>query len=331
MTPARFLLLIAASLPIAFAQGQSKDGPIPKAVPVCPCSTEFEGDATPFIAEGIAIDRDRLLVAAIHARKIVAIAGGKSSDFIASLPDGLSPFGLVIDRARNLLWVAATSLWQSKGATPEQRGRSALLAFDLSTGAQRIYLRTPTGVESSFGDLALAGDGTVYVTDSRGPLFRLKKNATALESFGTSGAFESPQGIAIRPDNRYAVVADYARGLQRVELASGLVTPIKVAPNFIAVGIDGIAQLDDGSFVATQNGVAPTRIVRFRLSPDWSQVPGFSVVARAAPEISDVSLIVADGDSAVLTGISQWASFDETSTAPVRPVARWKLIRLNLR
>lgn len=316
------------SLP-AFAR--IKDRLAQNAIPLCPCTTEFDGDAAPFIAEGVALHGNRILVAGIHARRIVVISAGKRSDFVASLPDGLSPFGMATDAARGLLWVAATSLPQSDGATAQQHGHSALLAFDLNTGERRAYHRAPGDAASALGDVTIGSGGVVYVTDSNGALLRLKKDATALEPFGKAGALISPQGIAARSDGRYGIVADYALGLQRIDLGNGQVTPIAVPETVTTLGIDGIALLKDGAFVATQNGLTPARVVRFLLTPDWSRVLDFKIVARASPEISDPTLIAADGDAAVLTGISQWASFDEQSAKPARTPVPWKLVRLDLR
>jgi hypothetical protein len=71
------------------------------------------------------------------------------------------------------------------------------------------------------------------------------------------------------------------------------------------------------------------RIVHFRLSPDWSQLTEFKIIAHAAPQISDLSLIASDGSGAVVVGVSQWASFGDTSDKPERPVPPWRVIRLN--
>lgn len=299
------------------------------AAPLCRCEEIFTGTPAPFIAEGIVVDDRRLLISGVYARKIIAIADGRETDFVSKLPDGLSPFGMALDHKRGLLWVAAASLAPSHGATAKQRGRSSLLAFHLRTGSLLASYSAPRDREYDFGDLGLAPDGTVYVTDSRGHLFRAKPGARTLEPFGDARSLASPQGIRIRVDNRYALLADYGLGLLRIDLATGAILPIRVPDAVTTLGIDGVALLDDGSFVATQNGLQPMRIVHFRLSPDWLRVTGFKIVAHAAPQISDLSLIASDGSGAVVVGVSQWASFGETSDKPERPVPSWRLIRVN--
>ncbi|HEY3778026.1 MAG TPA: hypothetical protein VGL35_08200 [Rhizomicrobium sp.] len=218
----------------------------------------------------------------------------------------LSPFGLTIDPARDVLWTAAASIAQRHGATAKQRGRSAILAYGLGNGSLRAFYRAPG--EHAFNDLVLAPDGAVYVTDSQGGVFRLRPGGAALEPFGDSRSLVSSQGIPIRADNRHALVADYARGLQRLDLTSGAVLPVAAPDRATTPGIDGLAPLADGSFVATRNPVGPMRIVRIHLAPDWSRVTGLVTVARATAGISDLSLIATGDRQTIAVGVSQWAS-----------------------
>jgi len=295
----------------------------------CDCTKVFDGPRQPFIAEGIAFDPrgDLFLVSSVYQRRIVTIADGRMHDFTAPLPDGLSPFSITLDSRHGLIWVSAASLAQSHGATAVQRGHSALLAYDLRYGA--LVARIPGPSNTDLGDTALAPDGTVYATDSRrGGVYRLRPGSTKLEPVTTG--LSSAQGIAISNDGRTAVVADYALGLMRLDLATGKLASVAVPDTVTTLGIDGLAMLPDGAFAATQNGIAPARVVHFRLTPDWSQVTQFDVVARNAPQIGDPSLLAVAGKNIYAIGVSQWASFDDDKTEPVRPVPSFKIVRLSL-
>jgi streptogramin lyase len=294
----------------------------------CDCATVFEGPSQPFIAEGIAFDpRSGLfLVSSVYQRKIVAIADGRMRDFTAVLPDGLSPFSITLDTKRNHIWVSAASLAQSHGATDAQRGHSALLAFDIRSGTVITNIAAPSGTD--LGDTTLATDGTVYASDSKGDVYRLKPGSTKLEAIAKG--LSSAQGIAISHDGRTALIADYALGLMRLNLSTGKLAPVGVPDTVTTLGIDGLTALPDGGFAATQNGIAPARIVRFRLSPDWSRVTGFDVIAQNAPSISDPSLLAAAGKSIYAVGVSQWDSFDEEKGDPVRAVPSFGIVRIDL-
>src|SRR5262249_27254967 len=147
---------------------------------------------------------------------------------------------ITLDSGRNRIWVSAASLPQSHGATAAQRGHSALLAVGLKDGALIANIAGPPGTD--LGDTTLAPDGTVYVTDSRsGGVYRLHAGSSKLETVTTG--LSSAQGIAVSPDNRVALVADYALGLMRLDLATGRLAPVAVPDSVTTLGIDGVAAL----------------------------------------------------------------------------------------
>jgi len=295
--------------------------------PHCDCRTLYRGGGAPILAEGIAGDGERIFVAAVHRRAIFSLRHGRLSIFVASLPDGLSPFGIAVDRARRRLWVSAASLPQSEGASELQRGHSALLAYDLQGAGLLAEFSAPDA--KALGDVTLGPDGTVYISDgSDGALYRLASGAAALEPVLHQRMLASAQGMSASPDGRYLLVADYAMGLMRVDLRTLDMQPVVVPPDVTTLGIDGMVRLADGSFAATQNGAPPYRVLRFALSADWSVLTAFSVLAANAPAVSDPALLATDGRSLDVIGVSQWSAFDDDKPEPVRPVPAWRVVRI---
>jgi hypothetical protein len=292
----------------------------------CPCTDYFTGDAKPFIAEGIARDAasNRFFVGGVAAKRILMIAEGRTREF-ARLPDGFSPLGMA---ARGqTLWVAAATLPQGAG----RDGPSALIAFDLGNGGMRKIYPVPDPGLHVLNDLALAMDGTVYLTDARGgSLYRLAPGAAALTRRGNPGQFRSPQGLVVSRNGKFLLVADYSLGLVRFDLATHALLRLQIPKGVNAKGIDGLARLPDGGFLASQNGLKNPRILRLTLSPDWTRLLALDVVAADDPAVSDPSLVMADESGAYLVGISQWASFDQNRPTPTKPLKPWRIIRLNL-
>lgn len=299
--------------------------------PVCFCKSLFQGSAESFIAEGVANDlrNDRIFVASIAQRKIVAIQNGALRDF-AKLPDGMSPLGIRINAAHDLVWVAASTLPQSDGGDGDM-GNAALLAFDITSGVQRFRFNAPVyASKRSFSDMTFAQDGTAYVSDAiEGSIFRWKPGTDALEQISGAGRFSSPQGMVVSADGRAILVADYAAGLQKLDIESGDVTSVEVPAGITTLGMDGLVQLRDGSFAATQNGIRPNRIVRFRLSQDWTRLQSFSAVARGTADVADLSLLTTDGNDLLVVGVSQWNSFGDGPT-PEKPLKPWRVMRVSL-
>jgi len=333
--PARALALLnsAAAMGVAFDPANDADFAALKsdpgfakvvarfaanAKPFCDCTPFFTGTHDPFIAEGIAVDGARVLIASVHTRRIVAIANGRQTDFIATLPDSLSPFGMTVDSARQTLWVSAAAIAQG-GTTAKG---SALLAFDSETGALKAKYPSPDA-NALLGDVARGGDGTIYVSDSLGGLYRLAPNATVLSSL--SEGFSSPQGMIASADNRWLLVADYAMGLLRLDLKTGTVTTVAVPPNVTTLGIDGLAR-DGADIVATQNGIAPARILRLHISADGKRLTSIQLLSVNGAT-SDPSLIASDGHTAYAVGTAQWSSFDDGKSDPVRPTAPWTIVK----
>jgi hypothetical protein len=298
-------------------------GSVAHAAP-CPCTTFFAGDAKPFIAEGMARDGDRFFVAGVAARRIVEIRGGRARDF-ATLPGDYSPLGIAV--AGNILWVTAAVMPQGAG----HEGASALIALDLRGRVKNIY-PVPDEGRHVLNDLTVSRDGTVYASDARdGSFYRLAPGATALTRLGKRSLLKSPQGMAASDDGKFLLVADYSLGLVKIDTATAEVAPLQILDGRNAKGIDGLARLADGSFLASQNGTRAAHILRLSLSQDWSQLLSLETVAEDDAAVADPSLVMADSSGAYVVGVSQWGSFGQEQQAPTQPLQPWRIIKLNLK
>ena len=291
----------------------------------CPCTNVFVGQAQPFIAEGIARDAatDRLFVASVATRRIVTIHDGHQRDF-AQLPDDYSPLGIAL--SGGTLWVTAAVVAQGSG----HDGPTALIAFDQGDGHVRhVYPVTDAG-RHILNDLTFAPDGTVYASDAMdGSLYRLGPHDQMLTRLGGRALLKSAQGMAVSADGKSLLVADYSLGLVKLDLARATFTPLQIPDGVTVKGLDGLARLPDGSFLASQNGLSHPRILHLSLSPDWSQLLSLDVIAADDPAVADPSLVMADPSGAYVVGVSQWASFGNGPT-PTHPLQPWRIVRLTL-
>ncbi|HET7752342.1 MAG TPA: SMP-30/gluconolactonase/LRE family protein, partial [Anaeromyxobacteraceae bacterium] len=229
------------------------------------------------VAEGVAAEPETrdLFISSIRTRKILRVApDGSVSDFVPSGGGGLlAPLGMKFDAERNLLWVAANASPAMVGWDPSMRGRSGLFAFDRKTGELRRSAFI-TGEKHLLNDVAIAKDGTVFVTDSEaGAVHRLDPGATELTPV-VKGGFIYPNGIVISGDH---VVFAHAFGLHAIPLAGGAASPVAGPFGFPLGGIDGLA-LDGTTAYAIQNGLGTPRIVRFEIDPALPVVTSASVV-----------------------------------------------------
>jgi sugar lactone lactonase YvrE len=283
--------------------------------PVVVSEVAFELPERALLTEGIAYDArdDVFYVGSVHQSKIFRVTrGGTVSELTPELPGRWAPLGLRVDRKGGTLWVAATALPQTAGYNPSDSGRSAILRYDLPSGRLRARYDAPAdGTPHVIGDLIVTRGGTVYATDSRAPvLYRVPARGDSLERFVESPLFLSGQGLALTPDERSLYVADYARGILRVDLGGRNVSLVEAADSVLALGIDGL-YFHRGSLVGIQNGVTPHRVTRFTLNPAGDRVLRAEVLERAHPRHDEPTLgVLVDGELYYIAN-AQWERFGE--------------------
>ena len=283
------------------------------------------------LTEGIAFDpgTGAFFIGSVHHRKILRIdRSGRVAEFVASARDGLwAPLGMRADSARGVLWVATTAVPQMVGFDTADAGRSGLFAFDLATGALRgRYLLPKDGAPHALGDVTLSRAGDVYASDSRAPaIYRIRAGADTLEQFLASPLLLSAQGMALDREERTMYVADYARGILRVDLASREVRLVPAADTVLTLGIDGLYGVG-GDLVGVQNGVTPYRVVRLHLDGDGRRIMSADVLERARPDYAEPTLGVVVGRTLYYVANSQWERFRDDGTIDAPDALRNPLV-----
>ncbi|MCC7002445.1 MAG: hypothetical protein IT357_09850 [Gemmatimonadaceae bacterium] len=280
--------------------------------------------------EGISRDaaRSRWLVSSVHRRTVVAIDdAGQLSPFARALPDDVGAIlGVRVDASRGALFATAAPLPPMRGYAGAESARAELLEFALADGSLRR--RTPLG--RAPGDLAIAGDGTVYVTDGlAGVLFVVPANGGPVVE-RRSAFFASLQGLVLTAEGDALLAADYRHGLLRIPLdPRDTVTQILDAEGRRAQGLDALAW-HGRTLIATYNGRAPGRVVRITLSPDQRRIADFTVLETHEGPGEPTLGVVLD-DTFIYIANSPWAAFDDNGARrPEVPIAKPELRRLPL-
>lgn len=285
--------------------------------PVIRSALAFTLPESDLLAEGIAYDprEGTFYVGSVHRRKVVRMTrDGRFADFVTLRgPGRYAPLGLAVDPARRALWVATAAVPQMAGYTAADSGRSALLRFDLDTGEQTGDFPAPSdGRPHALGDLVISRAGDVYATDSRAPVvYRVRAQSDSLEPLLESPLFLSAQGLALSPDERRLFVADYSRGIVRVDLAAPTAKLLPAADSVLALGIDGL-YYHAGTLIGIQNGVTPHRVVRLTLGPDEDRLLAAEPLERAHPAHEEPTLGTLVGRELYYIANSQWERFDRS-------------------
>ena len=273
-----------------------------------------------FIPEGIAHDpvTGDFFVGSVRRRQIARVsAAGRESVLVPEGRDGLwSVLGMAVDPVRRTLWACSSSLPNMVGGKPDEPPRGAVFSFDLETGKLTGRREVAGGAEGhDCNDLTVSPSGDVFVSDSRkGSLLKTSAAASALETFLPEGTFGSPQGLAFTADGRRLYVADYARGLFRVEMATREATRLAVPDDVATRGVDGLLWRKN-CLVAIQNGVEPHRVTLLRLDPTGEKIEKQEILGMSHVMYDEPTLGVVVGDALLYVANSQWGKFGKDRTS----------------
>ena len=206
------------------------------------------------------------------------------------------------------MWATEVALQGFVFAPQADWGRSAVLCYDLKTGALLRRIEGPQG--SSLGDMVLMPGGEVVVSDGDGGgLYRLSSGASRLERVD-NGDFISPQTPVMHPDGKHLLVPDYVRGLGVFEIASKKVQWLTTDGRFALNGIDGM-YLYRTVLIAVQNGTSPERVVEFATENTMMSIASENVIERMTPNIGDPTHGVVVGNNFYYIANSGWDRIDD--------------------
>jgi hypothetical protein len=229
-------------------------------------------------------------VASLRKRKIVRVTPGApggpaaSVDFAGSGAESLDAvLGVKVDAPRRRLWAVTAADSAMEGARPEDMGRSQLVAFDLATGALAGRWSPMTKPPHQFGGLAVDRAGNVWVTDTAsGEVHVLRAGAPELAAVAPARTFIAPKGIAASEDGEKIWVADLARGVYRLDSATGAPALLDQPPGPWPAGLDGLA-LHRNALVGVAGTVSLGRVGRWTLEPDGGAFSAIEILDCAHP------------------------------------------------
>jgi hypothetical protein len=250
--------------------------------------------------EGIAYDpRSRsFFVSSVRKRKVVRrTADGRTSNFTRSTDGLLAAVALGVDATHRRLWVTTAGSPEMEGFRKEDEALSFLVEYDLETGDLLRRIPPPSGLDRAvLSDLAVNADGDVFVADPMsGRVYALRQGASALVVLTDAGPIGSAQGLAPSVDGKFLFVADYVRGIVRVDQRTGAALLLPVPDDTATTGIDGLV-LHGSDLIGVQNGFRPHRVVRLRMDDARERITAVDTLERNHPEFDEPTLgVVVDG------------------------------------
>lgn len=278
--------------------------------PISLGSMAFALKDSPLLAEDLDYDPGpkRFFITSVRQKRILWADDREASGEFAKSPDGWPVLAIKIDHTRGVLWATEVALQGFVFAPKEDWGRSAILCYDLKNG--KLLRRIEGPHPSALGDMALAANGDVIVSDGDGGgVYRVPAKGDPLERVDR-GDFVSPQTPAMDPDGKHIFVPDYVRGIGVLEIASKQVRWLSMDGRFALSGIDGL-YFDDGKLIAVQNGTSPERVIAFKLDASLTHIVSQTIVERSTPTLGDPTHGVIASDTFYYIANSGWDVIDD--------------------
>jgi len=251
----------------------------------------------------------RFFLTSVLEMKIATIdAEGHLADF-AKAPDNWPMLALKIDAGRRIVWATEVALDGFISVPKAEWGRSALLAFSLDDG--KLLHRIEGPPHSNLGDMALAANGDILISDSTGGGVYLESNGSAELERVDKGDFISPQTPAFASGDQ-AFVPDYVRGIGLLDLATGQVRWIPMESKYALEGVDGM-YFHNGWLIAVQNGTTPERVMAFKLDPTFARVTSEQSIESATPTLDPTHGVIVGGEFYYIAN-SGWNELDDSGS-----------------
>lgn len=260
--------------------------------------------------------RQKFLIGTITEGSVIAVGkDGQVTELLkANAENGMwAVFDVMVDQARNRLWVSSAAIPAFSGFDPIDKGRAALFEFNLET--LELIRRYPVPVDGRphiLGSMEINPAGDIFIVDRSLPIvYKKPADEQKLVAVFASREMISMRGIAIQPDGRLLYVADRELGILVIDAEGGRAGKLQVPDSFNIGGIDGL-YLWNNHLIMIQNGIKPQRVMRLQLDSTGTQVASVRPLAVAQPDFDFPNFGTLQGEDIYYFANSQMMSSKET-------------------
>lgn len=204
------------------------------------------------------------------------------------------------------LWACEVATAEHEGYDENNKGKTALLKIDLSSGA--LVDRWELAGGHWFGDLIFSKTGVPYISDSMKPIiYTLEDNElTVFKDFADQ--LFNLQGLAFNKNETALYVADYKLGIHKLSMKTGDLEAI-TSMGYLTKGSDGL-YFYGNALIAIQNGVRPFRVSKIELNRQ-GLMDKIIYLDKARPELGEPTLGVLVGNQLYYVANSPWGAYKE--------------------
>lgn len=249
------------------------------------------------------------LAASIRKKKIVSFdeKTGQCQDWFKD--SNFSVFAMKADKNEKTLWVSTAAMPEMISFSKEMEGKAEVLKIDIKT--RKILKRFPLEGNHVLGDLILADNGDVYISDSgEAKIYRISNDKMEVWLDMKSEAFNL-QGITFNENQSKLFVADYFKGIMVIETNNTQNRNwLKFPENTTVKGIDGLV-FHKNSLFAIHNGVKPIRVIQYDLNLNQNGISTFKIIDNNRPEFDEPALATVVNNRLYFFSNSPWTAYDK--------------------
>jgi sugar lactone lactonase YvrE len=258
-------------------------------------------------------DLTNFYLGSIRQRKIIkSDRYGNIEDFTAPGQDGLtSVFGIKVKTNTNTLWACSSPMAEMENY--DSTATSAVFMYDLKTrNLKKKFIPHEPGIkEHVFGDLTLDPKGNVFVSDSKNNIiFKVNESLGTLDNFFHSKDFWNIQGITFSADGNTLFIADYIKGIFKLEIKTKQLTKLKETIDLSTKSIDGL-MFYDNSLIGIQNSIVPMRVTRYELGKKYNSVEKATIIDNAHPAFNEPTIGCIVNNELYYVANSLWSGYNK--------------------
>ena len=259
------------------------------------------------------------LASSVRKRKIVSfdITSGRCVDWLTDNKT-LAVLALKADAKENYLWACTVAFAGMEHFDKTVAGKSEVLKIAIKT-KQVVSAYTVKG-QHVFGDLIVAANGVVYVSDSDKPIVYKIENDVMSEFVSFENDGFNLQGLAFNVEQNKLFVADYLKGIAVVDMTTKTKTWLAFPDDVSAKGIDGLVFYKN-SLLAIQNGVKPIRVTKLTLNAQQDQISYCKILDTTRPEFDEPALATVVGKKLYFFANCPWKAYDVNGVLDVTKVS----------
>jgi hypothetical protein len=213
-----------------------------------------------------------------------------------------------VDASKKVLWACSSPMLEMENY--DSTVQSGVFKYDIKSG--KLVAKYLPGVDKKkfvFGDLYLSNKGQVFVSDSENNIvFIVNEQTGKLDEFFSSDQFWNLQGVTSSDDGKYLFIADYVKGIFRLELATKSLIQLTSDIEISLKSIDGLTFYKN-TLIAIQNAVTPMRVTRYTLDPSMSKVTGYTIIDRGHQAFNEPTIGCLSGNDFYYVANSLWSGY----------------------